>query len=139
MNESDIRQLVVKALKGLDAMSVENPAHPGTPDVNYVEGWIELKYLKAWPVRPYTTLKIRCFTPQQRVWLNRRCRRGGNAFFLVRVADDWLLYDGTTAARRIGRMDKEEMFERSLLHCRKTLRTNDLIKALKTWDRRPRG
>jgi hypothetical protein len=133
MRESDMRQIVVKALAGLDAISVENPARPGTPDVNYVEGWIELKYLPSWPARATTPVKIKCFTPQQRVWLQRRCRRGGSAFFLVRVANDWLLFDGATAAKMIGVLTKEEMFGFAILHCGTTLRTNDLIRVLKTW------
>lgn len=134
MTESSMRQIVVKALQGLDAISVENPARPGTPDVNYAEGWIELKILPAWPARKATTVKVRCFTPQQRVWLNRRCRRGGNAFFLIRVDCDWLLFEGLTAAQSIGQMNKEEMFEAAIFHCVGSLKASGLIKALKTWN-----
>ena len=68
MAEHDQRSTVTKLLKKWDAVAVENPVHPGTPDVNCILGWIELKWLRAWPVRADTVVKIEHFTRQQRVW-----------------------------------------------------------------------
>jgi hypothetical protein len=116
MNEAGMRQIVVKALKGLDAMSVENPVRPGTPDINYIEGWVELKVLEKWPARPHTKVKVDCFTPQQRVWLRRRQKRGGAAFFLILIEKDWLLFDGEVAGLQIGYMNKAEMINACLMY-----------------------
>ena len=69
MSESNMRGQVCDVLRSLDAISVENPAYPGTPDVNFVEGWVELKWIRAWPAREKTVVKIDHYTQQQRVWL----------------------------------------------------------------------
>ena len=108
------RQLVVKALNkaGLDATSVENPACPGTPDVQFIDGWLELKFKEKWPAREDTTVRIEHFSPQQRIWLLRRyltCEkrgtRHGQVFLLLYVAEtkEHLLFDGMTAARWVAK------------------------------------
>lgn len=106
-----MRPRVIKALnrKRLDAHAVENPAGPGTPDVNFIEGWIELKQLEDWPARAETVVHFDHFTPQQRVWLLRRWLSGGNAWMLIKVADEWLLLDGKTAAEIVGKVTRSEL------------------------------
>jgi hypothetical protein len=99
------------AMEGLDPVRVENPALPGTPDVNYVEGWVELKSIHKWPVRSETPVRCEHFTPEQRVWLVRRCRAGGRAHLLVRVGQDILLFDGVTAALHFGKVNKSRLLE----------------------------
>lgn len=101
--ESPMRKAIVRALRPLDAVSVENPAHPGTPDVNHMYGWIELKQLQAWPVREETIVRIPHFTQQQRVWLIRRVRRGGMAQVLLKVGEkEWFLFCGDDAGIYLG-------------------------------------
>jgi hypothetical protein len=131
VNEARMRQIVVKALNGLDTMSVENPVRPGTPDVNYIEGWVELKILHQWPARASTKVRVPCFTSQQRVWLRRRWERGGAAYFLILIDTDWLLFDGDVAGRYIGEYDKNEMIENSRLHCEGFLDKAQLYRILK--------
>lgn len=91
----------------LDPVRVENPIHPGTPDVNLCTGlWIELKCIEAWPARATTPVRIRRFTPQQRVWLYRRWKHAPGSTLLlleVRSAEQWLLFDGDVAAKVVGR------------------------------------
>jgi hypothetical protein len=107
-----MRQSVVKALRELDAISVENKVYPGTPDVNYIGGWMELKWLRRWPKNcDESPVKIDHFTPQQRVWLKRRWRRGGAAWLLLQVRTDWLIFDGETAALIVGRVPRGKLFE----------------------------
>lgn len=89
----------------LDPVRVENPIHPGTPDVNLVCGWVELKSMPSWPVRAKSLLKISHFTAQQRVWLYRRWRFApGSTYLLLEIREDkqWLLFDGDVAAKIVG-------------------------------------
>lgn len=110
-----MRRKVVRALRDadLDAVAVENPAHPGTPDVNYAGGWIELKYLPAWPAKG-GVVRIRHFSKQQRIWLERRRDAGGAAYLLLQVGTDWLLLDGRDAARYVGRVGRKKLLNLAL-------------------------
>jgi hypothetical protein len=126
MSEKALRSRVVKALKTLDAVSVENPAYPGTPDVCYIEGWIELKQVNHWTAG---VLRIPHFTPQQRVWLRRRWRKGGEAYLLLQVQLDWLVFDGVTASEIVGRSDKGQLEEAAL----KKWRGQDGKRELAAW------
>ena len=91
----------------LDPVRVENPIHPGTPDVNLSNGkWIELKCIPRWPVRDTTIVRISHYTPQQRVWLYRRWKYAPGSTLLlleVRAEQQWLLFDGDVAAKIVGR------------------------------------
>lgn len=104
-------QPVLRAAK-LDPVRVENPIHPGTPDVNLAGGfWLELKCVEAWPVRGNSLFRIRHFTPDQRVWLYRRWKCSPGSTFLlleVRAETQWLLFDGDVAARSVGRVTASE-------------------------------
>jgi hypothetical protein len=96
----------------LDPVRVENPIHPGTPDVNLADGrWIELKCIAEWPVRATSSVQIRHYTPQQRVWLYRRWRYAPGSTLLlleVRTEGQWLLFDGNVAAEIVGRSTMSE-------------------------------
>lgn len=131
--EQQQRQKVVKALNkaGRDATSVENPAYPGTPDIQFIGGWIECKYLEDWPAREETTVRIPHFTQQQRVWLIRRwmaCEklvtRQDRGWLLIYVVStkDWLLFDGLVAGKLVAKdgATREKLFELAVLT------TNDL-------------
>lgn len=111
-----MRGRVVQALRSLDALAVENKARPGTPDVNYIGGWVELKWLRRWPKNAaISPVKIDHFTPQQKVWLKKRWRRHGRCFLLLQAAGtQWLLFDGETAAQIVGKATREELTRRAL-------------------------
>jgi len=91
----------------LDPVRVENPIHPGTPDVNLCDGkWIELKSAAGFPARDSHLLRIPHFTPQQRVFLYRRWKFAPGSTYLlleVRAARQWLLFDGDVAAKIVGK------------------------------------
>lgn len=135
--EQQQRQKVVKALNkaGRDATSVENPAYPGTPDVQFIGGWLELKYLEDWPAREETTIRIPHFSQQQRVWLLRRWLACGKlsthvglGWLLIYVVStkDWLLFDGDIAAKYVAKdgVNKARLFELATLT---SIKLSDII------------
>lgn len=102
---------VRKALKGLDPVRVENRCEAGTPDVNYVEGWIELKIADA-PKRG-GIITIDHYTPQQRTWAVRRHHAGGRVWLFLKISNEWLLFQGHIAAEYIGYTTLEQLREKA--------------------------
>ena len=135
LSEQSMWNTVREKMRGLDPVRVDNPADPGTPDVNYVEGWVELKQVDSWPKRPATPLRVPHFTPQQRVWLRRRVLSGGKAFLLLKVDRDWLLFRGDVAARVLGTSAREELIAFSLAFWPNSLPEEELRECLKNWNR----
>ena len=116
MSEQKMWVAIRPLFAGLDPVRVENPAHPGTPDVNYIGGWVELKHAYHWPKRPDTVFIIRHFTPEQRTWLIRRWAAGGAVHLLLQVANDWLLFTGPTAAAKLNFCTKMALIEAADKH-----------------------
>jgi hypothetical protein len=129
--EQNMRQRVIQALKPLDAISVENSCGPGTPDVNYIGGWLELKRVAAWPANLRTPVRIPHFSPQQKVWLARRCQRGGRAYVLLQVERDWFLIDGLVAASGLGTWNRDDLLFNSAKHWFPNLVPEELLDFLK--------
>lgn len=115
--ESNMRGRIVKILRSLDACSVENPACPGFPDIDHVYGNLELKQVPGWPVKG-GPLAVDHFRPEQRIWLRKRVRAGGQADLLIRVASDWLVLPGDYAADRLGLgAAKDELIKHAIDFC----------------------
>lgn len=132
--ESHIRQRVVALLKKakLDPISVENPVHPGTPDVNHLNGWLELKQLPRWPKRSGTPVRVAHFTAQQRVWLRRRALAGGKVHVLLRVGDEWLLFEGGWASLNLGFLSAAELRAGAVHYWATGLNEQELITCLRS-------
>lgn len=119
----------------LDPHRVENGLGSGTPDVNYCEGWVELKHLDAFPV---TDIPVRIPKLVERagqiVWLVRRWHRGGAAFLLLCVGSELFLFDGWTS--RAVRQGRTQQWLRDNA-CWRSLRngqvTEELVQNLKLW------
>jgi len=94
----------------LDLVRVENRAGSGTLDLSWAglgaEGWLELKHLHGWPIRPETPVVVRRLTLDQVTWLERRAARGGRAHLLLRVAREGYALLAPPAVR--------ELYERRL-------------------------
>jgi hypothetical protein len=74
----------------------EDKHSSGIPDVSYgilvtgrlergVNGWIELKTIPFWPVRPETIVRVDHYTQEQRIWLKQRGETGGRCFLFLKV------------------------------------------------------
>lgn len=112
MSESGQRQRVIRVLKRLHGVAIENPLGPGTPDVNYVLGWIELKWLRRWPMKETTTVQLPHFTLQQRRWLRDRWKVGAdNAWLLLQVQREWLLFTGIDAHDYVGLLTRGGLYK----------------------------
>ena len=116
MDESDLWQKLKSCSKHLaHIFRIENSIHLGTPDVNGcrngIDFWIELKYLEKWP----KLLKIDHFTEQQKIFLVERGRHGGNAFLLVHVGKDFLLFDWPEALQ-IHTYDRDAAIKNAIWH-----------------------
>ena len=133
MSESGQRSTVCKTLKSLDARAVENRVGPGTPDVNYAEGWIELKWMRRWPENcDESPVLLPHYTQQQRVWHKLRWRKGGHVYVLLQVAREWLLFDGDIAAEHVGRVNRQELITFARHYWPKGLNKTELIRCLTT-------
>lgn len=133
MSEKAMRKRVTEALKGLHAVPVENPARPGTPDVNFINGWIELKKLDRWPkIKPDDPVLLDHFTPQQRIWAQQRHRAGGNVWLLLQVGNEFLLFTGCFAAESLGRASKSALLHGAIKHWPKGFVESELIECLMT-------
>ncbi|MHB1099495.1 MAG: hypothetical protein ACYCZR_08070, partial [Burkholderiales bacterium] len=98
MNEATLRSYVRKGLlaNGILTTHHEDALNPGIPDLSYsgngVHGWIELKWLEAWPKREDTIVRILHYTKEQKHFLLSRGRAGGRCWLLLRVGREHLLF-----------------------------------------------
>jgi len=130
MSESAMWDSLRPLIKILDPVRVENPIVPGTPDVNYCDGWIELKFMPAWPPKG-GPLRVDHFTKKQRCWIIRRRAAGGKAFVLLKVGErEWLLFDGKVAAVLLGHVPQGTLYRASLARWTRLPTTKEITKCL---------
>lgn len=89
---------------------IESPIEPGTPDIAWclrlgalgATGWMELKHLQSWPVRPDTavTLPHPDRIREQARWASawEQASPAGRSPLLLQVANDYLLFPGIMIA-----------------------------------------
>jgi len=131
MSEHTMAHTVRRAVRSLDPVRVENPCHPGTPDINYVEGWLELKWLRRWPENANESpVLLPHYTQKQRVWHMRRWAQGGNVFLLWQIGHEWMLFSGDRAALYVGRVTRIVLEKEALKHWRNGLIAKELTACL---------
>ena len=140
MNEAQERSKVIGILKNLHPIAVENVTRAGTPDINYVYGWLELKYLREWPKKARTIVQIPHYTREQRTWAIRRAVCGGRVHLLLRAEDDWLLLPQPWAAMYVGKVGKAALIEAAECYWLGRLGAQELLEWLsKPLDHRSSG
>lgn len=105
-------------MAALDPHSVENCVGRGTPDLNYRDGWIELKWNKHWPVGedvPVAVSKNHPLSKAQSVWLQRRWRKGGRCFVMLCCGREYLLWAGCDAGK-LGSRSKRDLVQCALAY-----------------------
>jgi hypothetical protein len=130
MSEKDQRRRVVKALRDLHAVAVENPARVGTPDVNFADGWIELKWLRQWPSKDETPVRFPHFTINQKNWIQQRHNAKGKIWLLIQCKKEWVLLDGPTAVEIVGQVPKTELVRRAIHYWPNGLNPRELATAI---------
>jgi hypothetical protein len=98
---------------GLDPHRVENGLGHGTPDANYTVGWIENKYVAAWPVRATTPVRIG-LEAHQCAWITRRWSSGGAAWVLLGVGKERLLFAGPDVYDIYAGLTRHELLSRAV-------------------------
>jgi len=89
---------------GCHQVRVENPAGPGTPDLNCClngkEFWIEFKQVKTLPKRAATPVFTNCLEPHQALWAMLRTRAGGRVYVVgyVEESDEFFIIPGKLAS-----------------------------------------
>lgn len=118
MIETDLNKRITSALADQDPRRVENSVGPGTPDINFVGGWIEDKMV-AFPKRADTVVAVDHYTSKQRAWHRRRCAAGGKVFVALQdsVSGAVYLFNAWDAAAHLGiDWTVETIASKSLIH-----------------------
>lgn len=127
--EANIRGRIIEILRPLHAVAIENALDKGTPDVNTLAGWIELKQINGWPVNR-GPVRVPKFTAEQRFWLRKRCEAGGAAYLLIRVGKEWFLFWGHWAAENLGEVDRLALMAGAVAHWPAGLIGTELVRVL---------
>lgn len=132
MSESAFRREFNQVIAKLDPCSVENlltgKTGTGMPDVNHIYGWAELKWLRSYPKRETTPVRIDHYTDDQRSWLLRRYRAGGGAWLVLKVRTDWYIFNAVQA-QKVGFLTKKQMQETAEFYFNRKPSSNELCQA----------
>lgn len=103
-SESSFWRYLNKKMKlvGWEAKRFECSMPLGVPDVYYRikgkdrwhSGWIELKFLKAYPKNKNIAIKIQHYTKEQRLFLRQENLKGGTAWLFIKIEKDYYLLKG---------------------------------------------
>ena len=103
-----------------------------------MEGWIELKWRRAWPKGEDTPVTIDHLTIAQRRWLNKRFMVGGNAWLLLQVQREWLLFTGRDAKDYVGFLTRKGLYKVACARWTNGLKRESFIECLQRdwalWD-----
>lgn len=140
MSETRFRKYLAKGLNPFShIIQVENSYSIGHPDTNYCidgyEGNIELKYIKKWPVRANTIVKIDHYTKGQRAWIFKRAMALGSVFLFVKIENEYFLFSPFVSIEKVGiTLNKEGFYKNCIATWNKRIHFDELIEKLKRWN-----
>ena len=116
------------------ATRIETYTENGVPDVTFTvdgfHGWIELKYLKEFPKRETTIVKIPHYTDLQRYFLSTRGKAAGHCYLLIKVNREYFLFDYEQAQSVGVSFTKKDFVENSKFYWKNKIDFEELRKAL---------
>jgi len=120
-----------------DAQSIEDRYSTGVPDLSYgaggLNGWIELKQIKAWAKRNDTPMRPEHYTAEQVNWLSVRGKKGGSCFVMVKIgADDYFIFTWPWARQVKAGMDKAGYMAHCEMHWKGSIDPEELLNILVT-------
>ena len=130
-----MRSNLVKKLSSLDALAIESPGTGlGIPDVNFIGGWIECKWMRYWP-KNADTVPVKFPHPlskEQQIWLWRREYLGGVALVAAQVSRSWFFWSGQHIKENKlwGNMTRPQMIQEAELYFPNGLEKNELLNYL---------
>lgn len=123
MTESGLWQYIKRGMLGKwHATRIESSAGNGVPDVSYgiksdqncwgVNGFIELKYIKEYPKRKTTKIKVP-LRNEQKLWIKNRSQFTNHVWVCMRIENDFYLMRGASAITNIdeGGWTKDEFVD----------------------------
>lgn len=96
MNESSLWAYLKRGMTTKwHATRIESSAGNGVPDVSFAipgrwNSWVELKYVREWPKKDATKVKLP-LRPEQKLWIKNRGSVAGDVWVMVRIADAFFL------------------------------------------------
>ncbi len=129
MSESDTRATLLKLAAPLDPHPIENliSQEAGMPDVEYVGGWAELKWIATdkWPKRAKTVVRIEHYSDEQRAWLLRRWNFGEACWLVLQSGQEWFFWDAVKA-QAVGTLTRDELIQTANYY-HKTKPTSEVV------------
>lgn len=90
----------------------------GIPDLSYgingINGWIELKQIEKWPKNDDTPVAPKKYTSLQVNWIISRGKKGGNCYIMIKVKNDYFIFDWRSARMIKNGMTKNEYIKKAL-------------------------
>lgn len=117
--ENSFKKYLVRKM-GLkwDVQSHEDRYSEGIADLSYgykkINGWIELKFVAKWPVRPSTKVRIPHFTKEQCNWLRRRNFKGGRCFIFIKIEKNHLIFDANVGPDIRNGLTKKQLLDKCI-------------------------
>lgn len=117
MSEKNFWRYVRNGMKNYwKAVRVESSTMSGISDIIYsmngdrIRGFIELKYIKSWPKRANTIIRISHFTPSQRLFLSSHEDSAGYCYIFLQVERDYLLFSASLdICTRLGSLCRRDL------------------------------